>query len=651
MELRSAARLRPPRPQATAIKVTASTARKELPRIRDPSPVQSPSPVRSLPATAARPPRSGRLRPSRISPEGPPRKDVRFSPVSAANRTSPGGTTVYRQIAGMRFTKLSLFEHEQYTRYTGDEDGQRGTVDERYSAIPAGTTIRNRPAFRPALAWSPPPSNSPPRSSSPFDIRSPIRFRREDSDVDTIWSRQGRRSVLVLVCVLLTLLFANDPGHLRDRIKAFVWPPGDSDGNSSRVLVDPFGTDHIPRITDSTLSIDQFCNQMDGTGISSAILKKVSHNVQDFATWIQVMRQAREPELNILAERYDKQLTEAFVVKALAHDLEIRMCQLSSTLMDKGLESEDTRVFATKLRSYKGQAEKIRLSETATQKSNSWTAAKPKDWDYNLVDDAFHSLQDYLFHRQRLALKMYDEASSLIPPSVKFVERYAAFVHIPMYADHDRVEACEAIKARRWFSLAWHCATKSRGDLLYEDVHSGDHHRPRLWGSTMQQYLKESTDIWNDYAKHLGDGLSLLADLPKLKKDLTAEGIPARIDHLQSLFENVAKQADLTAERLQDAYERKYVVELDLNKQPIPDSLKYAPPEIGYCKGCDERAASSWTSSSASSESHWSSVLKGLPTGKTAQLMHVTQPETSRILSSPPDPTITELVKVVKVYG
>lgn len=367
-----------------------------------------------------------------------------------------------------------------------------------------------------------------------------------------------------------------------------------------------------------------------------------------------------------LYDMFHNKIPAAEKTAQLSTELEARMCEFADELVGKGLAHEKTRSFASKLRSYRESA--TRLNPTKTPDSNKayemakrlWAAARPGDWDHGLVEEVFTDLKEYLQSQQQLALGMSQQSGEVFADYSRFIKFYRGYQKQPGHADYHRQVACNNIYERKWPNWGYNCDRKSHAHLLAPV--KGDRDPAIMWSMASQYYLQEAGTIWNNYAKHLEDGLPLLADMPKLEKDLAAEGIPARIEHLVSLLDNLANQADNTAVLLQDAYERKYAVPIDFEAKPDDGIIRYTRPQSGRCNACNERTLSSWSSSSiarASADELWSSLYdnddeQATETTKPAWASHfaITGSADSRPTSErrPEITTSTQRVKIVDVH-
>lgn len=271
--------------------------------------------------------------------------------------------------------------------------------------------------------------------------------------------------------------------------------------------------------------------------------------------------------------------------------------------MTKGLAHQQTRNLAKRLRDFRAAAEILRPEKQTRQMEDNVTAATPLDWDYKVVTKALQDIRTYLQNREKIVRVLSIESRDIRNDYADLVHDYLIFKYKVRVIGDEARNACREILARKWIRYIWNCDTQTRSELLApQGGHdsSADPARKRL--ITINWYLEQTESAWENYAKHLDDGLKLLSNIPKFMADLTAEGIPARISHLQSLFDSLANQADLTASLLEDAYEKKYSVEIIPEQGRVGYGPSYGrvgpPPEPIGCEICDRPRQKEWESAS-----------------------------------------------------
>ncbi|PPJ51187.1 hypothetical protein CBER1_07493 [Cercospora berteroae] len=603
----------------------------------------------------------------RLKTPTPPgdRARTSVSPRSAkVPRATPNGTPKdYRQVSGAKFPDLGPGVADDYTRYADDENRQPGRR-RALSTSPGGSRTTRGARHSPSRRSPTPIPRSSDyvsrREATPYDPPEPRRERDQKA-----FFRSWPNVLSWLVALLLAAwLIVADPGNWQAQAKLRFMNQQDNDSNARRIMIDPLGASHIVEVNDISLSVSQFCvPNAGGSGTTSGIAMGVNINVANFRKWNDLVRKSREPELSALYDAFRKKIPAAEKTAQLSTEVEARMCEFADELVGKGLAYEKTRSFASKLRSYRESA--TRLNPTKAPDSSKalemakrlWAAARPGDWDHGLVEEVFADLKEYLQSQQQLALGMSKRSGEVFADYSWFIMFYRGYQKEPGHADYLRQAACRDIYERKWPRWGWDCDRKSHAHLLAPV--KGDRDPAIMWSMASQYYLQEAGTIWNNYAKHLEDGLSLLADMPKLKKDLAAEGIPARIEHLVSLLDNLANQADNTAVLLQDAYERKYAVPIDSEAKPDDGIIRFTRPESGRCNACNERTLSSWSSSSiarASADEVWSSSYynddeQATATTKPAWASHLTTSSAdSRTFARRPEiTTSTQRVKIVDV--
>lgn len=289
------------------------------------------------------------------------------------------------------------------------------------------------------------------------------------------------------------------------------------------------------------------------------------------------------------------------------------MCRLSRAAMKKGLAYAQTRTLAEKLRGCRQVAQVLRPAKR-TLWENNIIEAIPGDWDYPIVTQAFADLETHLRRREVIARVLSDEAGELQTVYRQLVGNYSVFKWNLRQADSAVTQLCYQIEARKvepsiwskWWSKwfkgtddASSCEVQTRAKFLRGGYNFSD--TARLNGHAAMYYLKEGGDIWENYAKHLDDSLGLLSDVPKVLRDITAEGIPARISRLQDLFDSLAAQLDRAAEVLEDAHMRKIPIELTAHVGKEDDASIGArwPPEPIGCALCDGPREAEWHASAS----------------------------------------------------
>jgi hypothetical protein len=287
-----------------------------------------------------------------------------------------------------------------------------------------------------------------------------------------------------------------------------------------------------------------------------------------------------------------------------AVDVESRMCAFSRAAMD-GMAYKETRRLALRLRSWRKLAEISRPVEYTRQSENNITAVRISDWDYRIVMQALLDLHTYLQDRERVARRLSAQAGTLKSNYNNLVGKYGVFKYNIRQAEFAAKQSCPAIIARKWVKAGKSCETYTQTSLLLGGHNMSD--PGRSYSYAAMHYLKASSDMWENYAKHLDDGLSLLAFPAKWTRDITAEGIPARLSHLQESFDGLATKAEHSAQVFEDAHLRKYTVEVDLGvARPDDDGMIPSwPPEPIGCALCDGAREAEWYSSSSSASSLW----------------------------------------------
>ncbi|PIA97090.1 hypothetical protein CB0940_05924 [Cercospora beticola] len=628
----------PPPPEQPQASVSPLTARPTAPISSSTRRLKTPTPPGNRPHTSASP-----------------------SPAKVLSTTPNGTLKDYRQVTGAKFPDLGPVRKEDYTRDVDEEDHLSGRR-KGLSTSPDGSRTTRGARYSP-------PRRSPTLipSSSDYVARpgaipyEPPEPRREQPQKAFFRSWPNVLSSLAALLLVAWLIVA-DPGNWQAQAKLRFMNQQYHDSNARRIMIDPLGTSHIVEVNDISLSVSQFCvPNAGGSSTTSGIAKGVNINVANFREWNDLVRKSREPEISALYGMFHDKIPGAEKTAQLSTDLEARMCEFADELVGKGLAHEKTRSFASKLRSYRESA--TRLNPTQTPDSNKaydmakrlWAAARPGDWDHGLVEGAFTDLKEYLESQQQLALAMSEQSSEVFADYARFIKFYRAYQKTPGEAEYKRQVACRDLYVRKWPKWGYNCDRTSHAHLLAPV--KGDRDPAIMRSMASQYYLQEAGTIWNNYAKHLGDGLSLLADMPKLKKDLAAEGIPARIEHLVSLLDNLANQADNTAVLLQDAYERKYAVPIDFEAKPDDGIIRYTRPESGRCNACNERTLSSWSSSSiarASADELWSSLYdnddeQATETTKPAWASHLTTASSDSRPTSERRPEITTSTQLVKI--
>ena len=285
------------------------------------------------------------------------------------------------------------------------------------------------------------------------------------------------------------------------------------------------------------------------------------------------------------------------------------MCKLAHAAMTKGLAHQQTRNLAKRLRDFRTAAEILRPEKQTRQMEDNVTAATPLDWDYKVVTKALQDMKTYLQNREKVARVLSIESRDIRNAYLDLIQDYLIFKYKVRIIGDEARNACREISARKWIRYAWNCDTQTRSELLaLQGGHDSSADPARKRSITIEWYLKQTESAWENYAKHLDDGLNLLKNIPKFMADLTAEGIPARISHLQSLFDTLANQADLTAVLLEDAYEKKYSVEIIPEKGRIVEGNSPRvgpPPEAIGCELCDGPRQKEWEWASKLDDKEW----------------------------------------------
>ncbi|KAF2210230.1 hypothetical protein CERZMDRAFT_99643 [Cercospora zeae-maydis SCOH1-5] len=592
--------------------------------------------------------------------EGPPVTAGMFTPLVKVPIAAPGSTPrVYRQVVGISFPMLGPLLREGYVRYVGDEHNQKGRVEQLPTLSIGARTVRETLGPRRLVSIPRTISSS---SSSDYESEAPAVPYIPPETRKIALRKPFMQSWRGLLSWLALLLFASlvlvDPGNWQASLNVRKNTEGGSDGNARRIVIDPLGTSHIEEVSHITLSVNEFCKpNRGGPGTTSGIANKVNLSVRNFLRWNDLMRQSTEPELRYLYDMFYERVKEANRTVELSKDVEARMCKFADDLMNQGLGYEDTRSFAARLRGYRERAKTLRPAKGYEKAKQMWGVAKSSDWDHDLVEGVFTDLKQYLLKQQQLASTMALQSREIFKKYARFISSYRIYQEHPGNAEHKRQRACMSINARKWLWFSFNCDKLSHSSLL--SGVEGDRDFVIRWSVASQYYLKEAQTIWGNYAKHLEDGLSLLEDLPKLKKALSAEGIPARIEHLTSLLDNLANQADNTAMLLQDAYERKYTVPVDFEPKLDDRVIPGMRPTLGPCTSCNERSLSSWSSSSsmaALSDEAWSSLFESeqsaqtaIPTWASMKATHHTGSHDPQ--QGPETTTATQRVKVVNVIG
>ncbi|KAM3421482.1 hypothetical protein BST61_g1875 [Cercospora zeina] len=591
--------------------------------------------------------------------DGPPVTAGMFTPLVKVPTTTPGSTArAYRQVIGVSFPRLGPLLREGYVRYVGDEHNQRGRV-EQLPTLPIGArTVHETlgPRFSVPIARTVSSSSSSDYEPEPIvPPYIPPETREHRLQKAFVPSRRG--TLIWLALLMFAWLVVVDPGSWKASLNLRKIEVG-SDSNVTRIMIDPLGTSHIGEVSRITLSVNEFCKPHGGgPGTTSGIANKVNLSVRNFLQWIDLMRQSTEPKLRYLYDMFYERVEEAHITAELSEDVEARMCKFADDLRDQGLGYEDTRSFAARLRGYRERAKSLRPAKGHEHANQAWGVAKSSDWDHNLVEGVFTDLKQYLLKQQQLADTMALESREIFQKYARFIGSYRIYQEHPGNAEYHRQRACNSINARKRLRFSVSCDKISHPELLSEV--KGGRDSVIRWSVASQCYLKEAQTIWGNYAKHLEDGLSLLEDLPKLKRELSAEGIPARIDHLTSLVDSLANQADRTAMLLQDAYERKYTVPVDLEAELDDRITPGSLPKPGPCTACNERSLSSWSSSSSmaalldealsSSTDNERSAETAIPTWASMKATHLTDSKDPQ--KGPETTTATQRVKVVNVMG
>ena len=127
-----------------------------------------------------------------------------------------------------------------------------------------------------------------------------LRYRRGDTRRGIWrWTKWLIPKLIVLVVLFLLCSLLAKTYYAAHRIWYRVYGSfGDGQANASRLLVNPFGTKHIPYIANSSLTVDTFCSgsKQDPHGLApeiALIIGRTAHNAQ---TWKDTMLVSKEPE-------------------------------------------------------------------------------------------------------------------------------------------------------------------------------------------------------------------------------------------------------------------------------------------------------------------------------------------------------------------
>lgn len=472
--------------------------------------------------------------------------------------------------------------------------------------------------------------SSPPGSDSGGDFDNPLSdntpFQRMRGN---LWRAFKWAIPKLIVIVVLTLLLRRVFDLLDMPISTpveflyfkyyvfFRYVKGDSQAAASRILVDPLGTTHIPLIANSALTVDSLCNEQGPTGLAFTVKQTISRTVLGAQSWEELMNASPESELQELAQYYAHPISKGTALIERAEAAEKRMCRLSVVAMKKGLEYAQTRTLAEKLRGCRQVAQVLQPAKRTLWDHNIIEAI-PGDWDYPIVIQAFADLETHLRRQEVIARALSGEAGELQTVYRQLVGNYSVFKYHLRNAHAAVTPLCSKIEARKvkpselstWWSKWWFkwvketddassCEVQTREQFLHGGYNISDTARVNIHAA--MYYLNEGGNIWENYAKHLDDGIGLLSDVPKVLRDLTAQGITARISRLQYLFDGLAAQLDRAAEILEDAHMRKYPVELTAHVGAQDDesiTFNWPPDPIG-CDLCDGPREAEWRASIA----------------------------------------------------